>query len=136
MANERIERSDAEWQQRLSPEQYGGLPLFGDRTAVHRALVEPQAGRGGTVAPPAASPRSSPATSSIFRAPAGLNTPALRARDRSANTPTTATACTASKSLRALRIAPGHVFPDGRRADRPALLHHSAALDFEAGDAG
>ena len=40
-----VERSDAEWRQRLSPEAIRGLPLFGDRTAVHRALNGTTTGR-------------------------------------------------------------------------------------------
>ena len=135
MANERIERSDAEWQQRLSPEQYAVCrcsatePPFTGRWWNHK-----QAGRYRC--------------SRLRRAPVRVRrqvrfghrlapaTPALRARDRSANTPTTATACTASKCVARAAIAPRARVPGRPGADRPALLHQSAALDFEAGDAG
>ena len=135
MAEERIERSDAEWRQRLSPEQYAVCrcsatePPFTGRWWNHK-----QAGRyrcaacGEHLFESGDKFDSGTGWPSCTR-PAGEGTVSEHADDSHGMHRVEVRCARCGSHL-------GHVFPDGPAPTGLRYCINSAALDFEAGDAG
>ena len=121
---EKVEKTEAEWREELTPEQYDVLREQGHRARLHRRATGTPRTTASTAAP-AAAPSCSAPTRSSTPAPAGRASssrwPPSAVETRDGQQPRS---CAAPRSsARAAAATSGHVFDDGPRPDRPALLH-------------
>ncbi len=135
MANERIERSDAEWRQRLSPEQYAVCrcsatePPFTGRWWNHKQAGRYRCAACGEPLFESGDKFDSGTGWPSYTRPAGEGSVSEHADDSHGMHRVEVRCARCGSHL-------GHVFPDGPAPTGLRYCINSAALDFEAGDAG